>query len=103
MWNRFYAKGLKHIYLNEGKKIPYPNHYFTVITCLDVLEHVVYDTLLLKEFGRVLKENGYLIVFAPAFNILWSALDIRSHHVRRYSKSNLHKKLYKSGFRIVEL
>lgn len=40
---------------------------------------------------RILKPGGTLVLFVPAINLLWSQLDVRSHHIRRYSKASLCK------------
>ena len=50
--------------LNDGR-LPYPDCYFDTVTCLDVMEHLIYPLSVLKEIHRVLKENGNVIVSTP--------------------------------------
>ena len=45
----------------DGTQIPFENNYFDVIFCHQVLEHVKYPSILLKEVARVLKPNGYFV------------------------------------------
>lgn len=45
--------------------IPQPDASFDAIMCIEVLEHLVDPLLALKEFSRLLKKNGVLIISAP--------------------------------------
>lgn len=45
--------------------IPYPNQTFDVIYCSHVLEHVVDDRQAMREFFRVLKDDGWAILLVP--------------------------------------
>lgn len=92
-------RGFKRIrLLKNGMKLPFKNNSFDVVTCLDVLEHIEKDEDYLKELNRVLKPTGKLIIFVPAIQLLWSRLDVKSHHQRRYSVSLLNKKAKKARF-----
>lgn len=44
----------------NGKKLPFPNNYFDIVTSIEVIEHVENQNLYLKEAKRVLKPNGIL-------------------------------------------
>ncbi|OGE33574.1 hypothetical protein A3D83_01220 [Candidatus Daviesbacteria bacterium RIFCSPHIGHO2_02_FULL_41_10] len=85
-------RGFKKIsLLKNGLKLPFKKDFFDIVTCLDVIEHVEKDKKYLEELHRIIKPGGTLILFVPAFNLLWSQLDVRSHHIRRYTKSSLGK------------
>jgi len=45
--------------------IEYPNRTFDVIYCSHVLEHVPDDKRAMREFKRVLKDDGYAILLVP--------------------------------------
>ncbi len=45
--------------------IQYPDEYFDVIYCSHVLEHVQDDKKAMKEFYRVLKQDGWAILLVP--------------------------------------
>ena len=45
----------------DGINLPYPNNYFDLIYCNQVLEHVRHPDALISESFRVLKKNGVLV------------------------------------------
>lgn len=81
--------------------LPLPDHSVDLITCLDVIEHVENDGAALREFFRVLRPGGVVLLLTPAYQFLWSEHDEALDHVRRYTLSRLHQKLDRGGFRIV--
>lgn len=98
------SRGIKKVVLVKKKKrLPFKNGQFEIITCLDVLEHVEEGGCLLDEFNRILKKKGYLIVFVPAYPILWGRLDNYSHHLRRYLRHGLIDNLSASGFKPIKV
>ena len=58
------------------------------------------DSFALREWKRILKKNGRLIITVPAFKFLWSSHDEICHHYRRYSKSTMIQVLKGVGFSI---
>ena len=57
----------------------------------------------IKEFYRVLKNNGILILTVPAINFLFGKHDKALHHFRRYSKRELENKIKEIGFKIEKI
>jgi methionine biosynthesis protein MetW len=47
------------------KRLPYPDSYFDLIFCGDIIEHIFEPSFLLKEIWRVLKKSGSCIVTTP--------------------------------------
>lgn len=74
---------------------------FDTIVCLNVLEHIPNDGDLLKTFRTLLSPGGKLVLLVPAFQSLYGTIDAAVHHVRRYAKKDLKKKLEDAGFKIV--
>jgi len=74
---------------DAGRSVPFKTNTFSVITCLDVLEHLDNDLPLIEEMFRVCKPGGYVLVTIPAFEFLWSHHDTALHHKRRYTKPQL--------------
>lgn len=94
-------RGIKNVRaVNFEKKLPFKNNFFNVITCLDVLEHVTNDQKLLGEFYRILTPGGRLYLTVPAYNFFWTYWDEILGHKRRYRRSDLIKRLKKTGFAV---
>lgn len=69
--------------------LPLKSDTFQTITCLDVLEHLDNDVVLLKEMLRVCKPGGHILLTVPALDIFWSPHDVALHHKRRYTRKGL--------------
>lgn len=69
---------------------------------LNVLEHIENDSEIMALWYRKLRPGGKMIVYVPAFQILFSSMDRKVGHVRRYSKVELCRKLCHAGFEITE-
>jgi len=86
--------------------IPHPDNYFDAIISVDVLEHVQADLKALKEFHRVLKRNGTLLVHTPnatQTHILAEFPD-NPHHVRKgYRSEELNELLSQAGFSEIKI
>lgn len=96
-------RGFTNVHLTNGTKLPFRDNFFDVVTCLDVLEHIKDELPALLEMRRVLKPNGHLIIFSPALPSLWSSLDTRSHHFRRYTKQQLKNLCYDADLQLKEI
>jgi len=84
----------------DARNIPYVEE-FDVIGAFDVLEHIEDDELVLSQIHTALKSQGFMLLTVPQHTWLWSAVDDYACHVRRYSASDLHKKIIRAGFKIV--
>lgn len=51
--------------VSDITNIPVKNTSFDAIMCIEVLEHIPYPELAIKEFSRIIKKNGKLIITAP--------------------------------------
>ncbi|MCH8012533.1 MAG: methyltransferase domain-containing protein [Candidatus Marinimicrobia bacterium] len=47
------------------EELPFSNYYFDIIYCFQVLEHVENPVKIIREFKRVLKPNGTIILSTP--------------------------------------
>ncbi len=68
------------------------------IFSLNVLEHIQDDEQSLKALFDKLKPGGRLFLYVPAFNILFSSMDRKVGHYRRYRKSVLIQAALRAGF-----
>jgi SAM-dependent methyltransferase len=72
------------------------------IYSLNVIEHIEDDAKILRELARVLQPAGRLVLFVPAFPILYSSMDRKVGHVRRYRVDHLRGIATAAGLRIVK-
>jgi ubiquinone/menaquinone biosynthesis C-methylase UbiE len=80
--------------------IPRPDASFDAILCTEVLEHLTDPALALKEFGRLLKKGGILILTAPFCSLTHFAPYHFSTGFNRYFYMH---HLAKCGFERIEI
>ena len=85
------------VMLVDAIKTNFEDENFDMIIAADVLEHIENDDQALKEWNRILKKGGKIIILVPAFMFLWRKHDEENQHKRRYSKKQLLKKLKGAG------
>ncbi len=93
-------KGIKNLSQIIDGKLDFPDNSFDLIVATDVLEHIEDDELALKEWRRVLKPSGILLLTVPAYQWLWSAHDDALCHKRRYTAAGLHMKVRRAQFKV---
>jgi len=71
------------------------------IYTLNVLEHIEYDEKALTEINRRLSPGGKLFVLVPAHKNLWTEMDNKVGHIRRYSTEELTGKVINAGFEVL--
>jgi len=94
-------KGYNQIdYVSDIVNIPVVDESFDVILCTEVLEHIPYPILAIKEFSRILNKGGILLLSAP----LGSGLHQEPYHFYGgYTPYWYEKFLIENGFAILEL
>ncbi|MBD0370779.1 MAG: methyltransferase domain-containing protein [Pyrinomonadaceae bacterium] len=93
-------RGLERVSHGSAEELPFEDETFDLVTALDVVEHLDDDLAGLKEFRRVLRPGGRILLFVPAFMFLWGLQDEVSHHRRRYTLPELLKVVREAGFEI---
>jgi SAM-dependent methyltransferase len=78
--------------------LPWGEATFDAVVSADVLYHVDDDAAALREFFRVLRPGGTLVVNVPAYRWLWSYHDEAVHARRRYARGEVLEKLRAAGF-----
>jgi len=73
------------------------------IVCLNVLEHIEDDRATLADMYSLLEPGGRLVLLVPAFQRLYSSLDVHLRHFRRYEKDDLAQKVQEAGFELDDL
>ena len=107
-----YAKDVLKVnaFNGELKEACYPDKYFDVITLFEVLEHLHNPSANLSEIGRILKEDGLLVITVPnftgfAYKIFKErrlALDA-PRHLYHFSQVTLCKILKKMEFKVLKI
>jgi SAM-dependent methyltransferase len=77
-----------------------PDASLAGIYSLNVLEHIEDDSATLALWHRKLAPGGRLLVYVPAFQVLFSSMDRKVGHHRRYRRSGLAQQLTKAGFEL---
>jgi SAM-dependent methyltransferase len=78
-----------------------PQGPFSLIACLDVLEHVADDAGLLRALAARLAPDGRLLVSVPLWPELFCAVDELAGHRRRYAPEALPELFASSGLQAV--
>jgi SAM-dependent methyltransferase len=94
------ARGLAKVKQGAAEALPFEDASFDLVTGLDVVEHLDDDVAGLKEMRRVLRPRGRALLFVPAFMFLWGVQDDISHHRRRYTLTDLKKRLAEAGLEV---
>ena len=77
------------------------SHTFGTVYSLNVLEHIEDDAAALREIRGKLAPGGKLVLYVPAFNLLFSEMDRRVGHFRRYRRRALEQLTRSAGFRVL--
>lgn len=96
-------RGLENLALATGEALPIKTESVDAVLALDLLEHIEDDSAACREFARVLRPGGILVVTVPAIPWLWSEHDEALSHLRRYRAERLCRILRDAGFRIERL
>lgn len=87
----------------EGIDLPFKDNTFSLVGAFDVLEHIDQDVDALREWRRVLKSGGRVVLTVPAYQWLWSEHDVSLHHFRRHTKAGVAKKAKDAGLKPVKI
>jgi SAM-dependent methyltransferase len=79
-----------------------PDHAYDMIYSLNVFEHIQDDFEAINNLSRKLKDGGYFLIYVPAFQLLYSSMDVKVGHYRRYRRYPLERLLKRAGFIVVQ-
>lgn len=85
---------------SNPEELGFASNSFAAAVSGDILQTVTDDLAMLRELKRVLKDGGTLCLTVPAYATLWGEQDEVRGHRRRYTASELRRKLNNSGFEV---
>lgn len=86
----------------ESTKDLKPNSY-DMIYALNVFEHIEDDFAEIETLKNALKKGGKLLIYVPAYQVLYSSMDKQVGHFRRYKTSRLSSMAMSAGLSIKTL
>lgn len=89
--------------LGSAVSLPFDNNTFDCVVSSDVLCSISDDKRAVKEFLRVLKKSGILIINLPAYQWLYSSHDVAVYTKHRYFKKEAIEMLSGNGFKIEKI
>lgn len=85
--------------------LPFRSSSFDAVLALDVIYHeaVTDDGVAIREFARVLRSGGALVIHAPAYDWLAGSHDRETHGIRRYTVPRMRELVLDAGLQVREL
>jgi len=87
-------------------ELPFPENFFDVVICNDVIEHLEKPKTALENIRRVLKKDEILYLNTPNLNWLrkkvFAYADMKEHHISLLPRKALSDLLSEVGFDIVD-
>ena len=90
--------------------LPFKANFFDTIFSFEVAEHILDVDRMFAQFNRALKKGGYLGISTVDFNLLKKIIigtlffekyfDLRSPHIRFFTRTSLEKLLVRNGFKV---
>ncbi|MGA2904698.1 MAG: methyltransferase domain-containing protein [Candidatus Korobacteraceae bacterium] len=85
------------------EELGFSSNSFDVVVAGDILQTVPDDLAALRELRRVLKDGAILCLTVPAYPLLWGEEDEARGHRRRYTATELRRKLNNTGFEVTRV
>jgi ubiquinone/menaquinone biosynthesis C-methylase UbiE len=86
--------------VSDITSIPVSNGSFDAVICTEVFEHLPEPLLALKEFSRIIKKGGYLIITAPFCSLTHYS---PYHYYTGFNRYFYETHLAKFNFKIIEI
>jgi ubiquinone/menaquinone biosynthesis C-methylase UbiE len=86
------------ILASAAERLPFGGHRADALTSLEVVEHLDDDLGALREYHRVLRPGGTLLVTVPSYQWLWYHQDDLAGHRRRYTRRSITALVEAAGF-----
>ena len=77
-----------------------PEGAYNFVYSSNVLEHIEDDVAALRQMRRVLCDGGRLVVYLPAFQSIYTAVDAAIGHYRRYDACTISTRIAEAGLNV---
>jgi SAM-dependent methyltransferase len=94
-------KGTPRIARASTTSLPFRDASMSVVTSLDVLQHIPDHEAAAAEIARVLEPGGLAVINAPAYMWLWSYHDDVTDTERRYTRPGVARLLSAAGLEVL--
>ncbi len=92
-----------YIYRDRLEDVHFPTDHFDIVTCHDVVEHVLDPIQFIREMFRVLKQGGTCFIDFPRFFHQASRHHWKPEHVWYFSVDDLNRILGEIGFNVEDI
>ncbi len=96
-------EGSRDLVCTAPEELAFCSNCFDAVLAGDILQTVPDDVAALRELRRVLKDGATLCLTVPAYPSLWGEKDEARGHRRRYTASELRRKLNNAGFEVTRV
>ena len=96
-----HQRGTPRVARASSTELPFREGSMSVVTSLDVLQHIADHEKAVAEIFRVLEPGGLAVINAPAYEWLWSYHDDVTDTERRYTRPRMLRLLRDAGFEIL--
>ena len=96
-------QGRRALVCTTPEELAFRSNVFDAVLAGDTLQTVADDVVALRELRRVLKDGATLCLTVPAYPSLWGEKDEARGHRRRYTASELRRKLNNAGFEVTRV
>ena len=79
----------------------YKKQSIDIVYSLNVFEHLENDKEYMIKIFEKLKVKGKLLLYVPAFMLLYTEMDKKVGHLRRYNRRDINKMAIESGFKVI--
>jgi SAM-dependent methyltransferase len=67
-----------YVYVNMENSLPFKDSEFDIIICPEGIEHIINPQMLIKEFSRIVKNSGHIVITTPNIQNCFSRLQFFS-------------------------
>jgi len=96
------TRGIRNVFCGLFQDFDFKKYNVNICGLFDVIEHIENDIQFLNELYEKITKNTYVIINVPSLKSLWSEVDERSGHYRRYNKKDIKRILENTKFELLD-